>query len=196
MDDDLRLLDQWCAGDAAAGNTLFKRHFPSVYRFFEHKSDGDIDDLVQETFLQCVKGRDTFKRQSSFRTYLFAIARHVLLHHWRNRTHRRTTVDLEEVSIASLSTSIATRLARNEDRSRLLVALRGLPIDQQLLLEMFYWEGFNRDQLAEVFDIETATVGSRLSRARERLHENLAMPATLALDGGFDTWARNLADKD
>ena len=190
------LLDQWCAGESAAGNELFKRHFPSAYRFFEHKCEGDIDDLVQETFLQCVKARDTFKRQSSFRTYLFAIARHVLLQHWRKRAPARATVDFDDISIASLSTSIGTRLARNEDRARLLVALRALPLDQQLLLEMFYWEGFTREQLAEVFDIETATVGSRLSRARERLHQNLATTTMLALDGGFDTWARGLADKD
>ena len=85
MDDDLLVLDQWCAGDATAGNTLFRRHFPALYRFFEHKTEGDIDDLVQETFLQCLKSRDRFKRQSTFRTYLFAIARHVLLYHWRKR---------------------------------------------------------------------------------------------------------------
>ena len=195
MDDDLRLLDQWCAGESLAGNTLFRRHFPSVYRFFEHKTEGDIDDLVQETFLQCVKGRDTFKRQSSFRTYLFAIARHVLFYHWRKRAHAAQNVDFEDISIASLSTSIATRISKNEDRARLLAALRTLPLEQQILLEMYYWEGFDRDQLAEVFDVETPTIGSRLTRARQSLHQNLSM-ATVALDSGFDTWARGLVDKD
>ena len=127
MDDDLSLLDQWSAGDTEAGNTLFRRHFPALYRFFDHKTEGEIDDLVQETFLQCLKGRDTFKRQSSFRTYLFAIARHVLFYYWRKRAHTHTAIDFEDASIASLSTSIATRLAKNEDRARLLTALRALP---------------------------------------------------------------------
>lgn len=195
MDDDLRLLDRWCAGDTEAGSALFRRHFPALYRFFEHKTEGDIDDLVQETFLQCVKGRDTFKRQSSFRTYLFAIARHVLFYHWRKRSHSQPTIDFEDVSIAALSTSIATRIAKNEDRARLLAALRTLPLEQQLLLEMFYWEGFDRDQLAEVFGVETATIGSRLTRARQALQQSLPT-APVALDGGFDTWARGLADKD
>jgi sigma-70-like protein len=72
-DADLSLLNRWCAGDASAGNDLFKRHFASMYRFFERKIDGEIDDLVQETFLQCLKSRQAFQRQSSFRTYLFAI---------------------------------------------------------------------------------------------------------------------------
>ncbi len=197
MDDDLLVLDRWCAGDKAAGNTLFTRHFPALYRFFEHKTDGDIDDLVQETFLQCLKSRDTFKRQSTFRTYLFAIARHVLFYYWRKRAQSNinAAIDFEDVSIASLSTSLATRLAKNEDRARLLAALRALPVEQQLLLEMFYWEGFDRDQLAEVFEVETATIGSRLTRARQTLQKSLDTMTHLALDGGFDTWARNLANE-
>ncbi|HMG52097.1 MAG TPA: sigma-70 family RNA polymerase sigma factor, partial [Kofleriaceae bacterium] len=84
--DDLTLLDLWCAGDRAAGSELFRRHFEAVYRFFEHKTDGDLDDLVQETFLACTRSRDAFQRKSSFRTYLFSIARHMLFAYWRRRT--------------------------------------------------------------------------------------------------------------
>jgi RNA polymerase sigma-70 factor (ECF subfamily) len=188
-DPDLALLDRWRAGDGGAGNQLFKRHFPSVYKFFEHKTDGEVDDLVQETFLACVNNRETFRRQSTFRTYLFAIARNVLLGHWRRARGTRPTLDFDEISIASLSTSVGTRLAKREDRSRLVAALRALPVEQQILLEMFYWEDLDRDQLAEVFEVETATIGSRLFRARQALQSGLGTGD----DGGLDTWARSLA---
>lgn len=194
VDTDLALLDRWCAGDKAAGNALFKTHFNALYRFFEHKTDGEIDDLVQETFLECMKSRDRFQRQSTFRTYLFAIARHVLFHHWRRRATTRTTLDFDEVSIASLSTSATSRLARNHDRARLLSVLRTLPLDQQLLVEMYYWEGMDRSQLAEVFDVETATIGSRLFRAREALEEGLTTSGPVAASPeAFESWARSLA---
>src|SRR5258705_6800936 len=146
---DLMLLDRWCAGDATAGNELFKRHFETLYRFFEHKTDGEVDDLVQETLLQCVKGRATFRRQSAFRTYLFAIARHVLFQHWRTRASSQPTIDFEEISIESLSTSAGSRLAQQNERARLISVLRTLPLEQQLLLEMYYWEDLDRDALAE-----------------------------------------------
>jgi RNA polymerase sigma-70 factor (ECF subfamily) len=191
VDADLSLLDRWCGGDASAGNALFTRHFPSLYRFFEHKTDGEVDDLVQETFLECLKGRDTFKRQSSFRTYLFAIARHVLFQHWRKRASARPTLDFEDVSIASLSTSIVSRMVRSTDRARLLEVLRTLPLDQQILLEMYYWEELDRDQLAEVFDVETATIGSRLFRARQALQQRLNSD-----EQDLDAWARGLAKDD
>jgi RNA polymerase sigma-70 factor (ECF subfamily) len=189
---DHTLLDRWSAGDAAAGNVLFKRHFQTMYRFFEHKTDGDIDDLVQETFLQCLRGRDTFKRQSTFRTYLFAIARHVLFQHWRKHAGSQPMLDFDQVSIEALTTSVGTRLAKRAERAQLLAALRALPLDQQLLLEMFYWEGLDRDQLAEVFEVETATIGSRLFRARQALQDGLRVGAR-GSDHDLDAWARSLA---
>jgi len=194
MEDDLALLDRWCAGDKASGNELFKRHFEAVYQFFEYKTDGDIDDLVQETFLACLRSRETFRRQSSFRTYLFAIARHVLLGYWRRRASHRPTLDFDEISVASLSTSAGTRLAKRQDRAALLAALRELPLEQQLLLEMYYWQELDRDQLAEVFEVAEATIGSRLFRARKQLQDTLdatkEMPAPLSEP--FDDWARRL----
>jgi RNA polymerase sigma factor (sigma-70 family) len=186
---DLSLLDRWCVGDAAAGNALFKRHFASVYRFFEHKTDGEVDDLVQETFLQCLRSRATFRRQSTFRTFLFAIARHVLFQHWRKQATTRAVLDFEDVSIAALTTSIGTQLARSADRAQLLAVLRTLPLDQQLLLELYYWEDFERDQLAEVFEVETATIGSRLFRARQALADGMSRASD-----GLDAWARALAN--
>jgi RNA polymerase sigma factor (sigma-70 family) len=196
-DEDLILLDQWCAGDNAAGNSLLKRHFSSVARFFSNKADGEIDDLVQDTFLACVQQRDRFRRQSTFRTYLFAIARHVLYEHWGKASRRAAAIDFEEVSLASLSTSVGSRLARQGERARLLEALRQLPAEQQLLLELHYWEELERDQLAEVFEIEPATTRSRLFRARALLRERLsAASATLQPraigDDAFDVWARSL----
>ena len=196
--DDLALLDRWCAGDNAAGNELFRRHFEAVYRFFEHKTEGEIDDLVQETFLACLRSRDAFRRQSSFRTYLFAIARHVLLGYWRRRASRGPTLDFDEISVASLSTSVGSRVAKRQDRAALLAALRELPLEQQVLLELYYWQELGRDQLAEVFDVEEATIGSRLFRARKILQDTLGMMtgAQAGPADGFDDWARRLRHGD
>jgi len=199
VETDFSLLDRWCAGDSAAGNVLFKRHFASLYRFFEHKTEGDVDDLVQDTFLQCLKGRETFRRQSTFRTYLLAIARHVLFQHWRIRARVQPTLDFEEVSIASLGTSLGSRLARSADRARLISVLQSLPLDQQLLLEMYYWEDLDRDHLAEVFDVEPATIGSRLFRARQALHEGMkagtgGMAPAFIEQEAFEAWARSLGN--
>ncbi|HEY4240642.1 MAG TPA: sigma-70 family RNA polymerase sigma factor [Kofleriaceae bacterium] len=185
-DDDLALLDRWRGGDTAAGNELFQRHFDALYRFFQHKTDGDIDDLVQETFLGCVNGVEAFGRRSTFRTYLFGIARNILFAYWRRRASRGQAIDFDEVSVASLSTSVGTRLARAEARAALLEAMQSLPLEQQTLLELFYWQEFDRRSLAEILDVEEATIGTRLFRARKELQAALATRKDS--DADFERW--------
>lgn len=196
MDEDLGLLDRWREGDQTAGNELFRRHFTALYKFFNYKTGGDVDDLVQKTLLECVKSRDLFKRQSSFRTYLFAIARHVLFRHWRSNASTREMLDVDDISVEALTTSVGSRLARNSEKARLSGLLRTLPIDQQLLLEMYYWHEMDREQLAEVFDVETATIGSRLHRARQSLKDSLDAQSGVASVADLDSWARSLARED
>jgi RNA polymerase sigma-70 factor (ECF subfamily) len=192
-EDDLVMLDRWRAGDSVAGNTLFHRHFESVYRFFERKTDGDIDDLVQETFLACLHSVETFRRQSSFRTYLFAIARHTLFGYWRRCAAAGKTLDFDEISVASLSTTAGTRLAKQQERAALLDALRALPLDQQILLEMFYWQEFDRVQIAEIYDVAEATIGTRLFRARKALQDGLDVVIGVHRPPeDFDAWAMSL----
>ena len=66
-DDDDDLLERWRAGDKRAGNALFERHFRSLVRFFRNKVSTGIEDLVQETLLACVRGRDRLRDDGSFR---------------------------------------------------------------------------------------------------------------------------------
>ncbi|WP_420829612.1 RNA polymerase sigma factor [Nannocystis pusilla] len=81
----------------ARRRALFERHFESVYRFFCNKVPRDADDLVQETFLECVGAKERFRQDASFRTFLFAIARKVLLKYrerWARATRARSSTPL------------------------------------------------------------------------------------------------------
>jgi RNA polymerase sigma factor (sigma-70 family) len=197
MDDDLALLDRWCSGDKEAGSQIFRRYFDSIYRFFDNKVDGDINELVQATFVACVRSRDQFRRQSSFRTYLYTIARHELYAYLRQRQRHREDMDFRELSLADLATSPTGRIARDEARQLLLHALRTLPLEQQLLLELHYWEDMDAGQLAEVLDLAEGAVRTRLSRARKALREFMEgmadspLPEHASLDD-LDAWARRM----
>lgn len=167
------LLERWCGGDARAGEALFAKHFADIYRFFEHKVGGEADDLAQRTFMGCVAGRDRFRGQSSFRTYLFAIARNELYTFFR-RLPKREHVDFEVTSIAELVTSLPSKLGRAREVEQLRIALSELPTEQQLLLELHYWHDLDAAGLAEVFDVPAGTIRVRLLRARRALRDRLA----------------------
>ncbi|HEX7837930.1 MAG TPA: sigma-70 family RNA polymerase sigma factor [Kofleriaceae bacterium] len=195
---DLALLDRWRSGDAGAGEALFQRHFDSIYGFFETKCEADADELVQSTFLACLRARDQFRKESSFRTYLFTIARHELYRVLRGRQRDGARLDFELSSIAELVSTPGTRIARGQEHRQLVEALRSLPVEQQTLLELHYWEDMDIAALAEVFEMPQATIRTRLHRARKALREKMAEkapPRVLETLESMDDWARSLAHR-
>lgn len=172
MDEDLELLQRWRTGESSAGQALFAKHFSDVYRFFQHKLGPDADELTQRTFAACVAAKERFRADSSFRTYLFAIARKQLYSYLR-KLPKGERVDFEATSIAELVTSLASRLGKLRQVEQLRAALATLPAEQQLLLELHYWHDLDAAALAEVFEIPAGTVRVRLLRARKALRERM-----------------------
>jgi len=162
--DDGALLQAWRAGDNQSGNLLLARHFPSLLRFFQNKVGGDAEELIQRTMLACVESCAAFRGEASFRTYLFTLARHELYRFFRQRAARH--LDVEASSLLDLTTSVTGRLVRRERVHALEQALEHLPLDDQILLELFYTEELDSGALAEVFGIEASSVRARLHRAR------------------------------
>ncbi len=195
--DDFALLDQWGSGNRTAGNTLLMRHFDTVYRFFVGKigDDGEVDDLIQRTFLACVEARDRFRREAAFRTFLLTVARHELFGYFRRkRTQGARSQPLGSMSIAELGSSVRAAMVRREEERLLLSALREIPLDLQITIELHYWEGLSTSELASVLEIPQGTVKSRLRRAREALHDAMARLAENAATfestvSDFDHWA-------
>lgn len=192
--DDYVLVDRWRGGDQAAGQELFQRHFDSISRFFETKCEAEADELVQATFLACLRAKHQFRKESSFRTYLFTIARHELYRVLRER-QRNPAIDFEQSSIAQLVTTPGTLIDRYRERAQLVEALQQLPVAQQTLLELHYWENLEIAELAEVFGVEQATIRQRLHRARVALRERIQGRAPRrALESleSMDAWAKEL----
>jgi RNA polymerase sigma factor (sigma-70 family) len=195
VDEDLEVLQRWRNGDTRAGEELCVRYFAEIHRFFEHKLPGDADDLTQQTFLACVKSRDQFRGQSTFRTYLFAIARNELYMRIR-RTPKFEHVDLEVSSLeelAALSSSPSRQLGKQQELAQLRTALRQLPVEQQVLLELHYWHDLDAAALAEIFDTNPGTIRVRLLRARRALRERLGANAVVgATDDPLSSSLRDL----
>jgi RNA polymerase sigma-70 factor (ECF subfamily) len=178
MRPDLELLDAWRSGDEDAGNELFDRHFEALYRFFRNKIGDGMDDLVQLTMLACVKGRDRFRQDSSFRTYLFATARNVLYQHFDKRGREAERMDYGTVSVMDLGESPSRVVAARNEQRLLAGALRRLPLDDQIALELYYWESLSGPELAAALELTEPAVRSRLRRALERLRAAIAELAT------------------
>lgn len=196
------LFERWAAGDSAAGSELFDLHFDSLYRFFRNKAGDAVEDLVQETMLACVRSKDSFRRDASFRTYLFTVARHELYAHFDKRRKKLAREEeLGSLSAADLGTSPSGALAKRRDQDLLLRALRALPLDLQVALELHYFEDLDGPDMAAVLGVPEGTVRSRLRRAKEAARTKLEELATAgdedalsASQRDLDGWARGVKD--
>ncbi|MCH9687300.1 MAG: sigma-70 family RNA polymerase sigma factor [Deltaproteobacteria bacterium] len=194
---DAELLVAWRDGKQTAGETLFERYFDAVSRFFVNKVPEDPDDLIQETFVACLRGRDRVRQDGSFRSYLFAIACNVLRSHFRRQRPTMPLPDLETASSFELAPGPSTVMHALEEERLLLESLRRIPVELQVVLELHYWENMTTADMAGVLDVPLGTVRGRLRRARMRLTDVLAqMPAEGStrqrVTNGLDDWGTRL----
>ena len=193
--DDMALLEAWRSGDTAAGQRLLAKHFQRLYLFFSNKVSGDVSDLVQRTMLGCVEGRDRVRDGSSFRAYLLAVARNQLYIHYRGRMEALGR-DAGTTTVADLAPTPSALVVRKRDQRRLLTALRNIPLELQIVLELHYWEDLSMAELADVLDVPVGTAKSRVRRAREALAEQLRRAEDEVLGRStaddVDRWARSI----
>ena len=195
MDSDEAMFAAWRAGDPRAGAELFERHYAAVARFFRNKVDVDAPDLIQKTFLGCLEARERVRGDSSFRTYLFAVAHNVLYKHFRGRA--RGQIDFGVTSVHDLRPTATAMLVRRREEQTLLHALRRIPLEHQVTLELYFWERLTAREMAEIQGVPEGTVRTRLRRAKQLLEEALALVAgspaelhdTLA---DLDAWASSV----
>ncbi|WP_045117296.1 RNA polymerase sigma factor [Plesiocystis pacifica] len=193
---DAQLLGQWRGGDNSAGAQLFDRHADAVGRFFENKVRSGTDDLIQQTFLRLVEGRERIRDGVAFRGFVLGVARNVLREHLRRLTRGRE-VDPEVESMAELAPGPSTLLGACREQRLLLEGLRRLPVEHQVALELYYWEGLNAAQIAEIMEISHSAMRSRLTKARALLRQAMVQlaesPQLLeSTVNGLDDWASQL----
>lgn len=179
---DAELWEAWRAGDDAAGAALVERHFLAVYRFFSTKIPDSADDLSQATFTACIEGSAAFRGESGFRAFVLGVARKLLLRHLEGRGAVMRGRAVSEISVADLVPSPSSMAAHAEHRELLIAAMRGIPLEFQMVLELHYWEEMGTQAIADVLEIPVGTVKSRLARARGHLRDALAGTGATASD--------------
>jgi RNA polymerase sigma factor (sigma-70 family) len=170
MPTDLELLEAWRSGDRACGDALIRAHFAPICRFFRTKLGDDVEDLIQQTFLDLLAAASPVH---SVRATLFTIAHRRLLDRLRARYQLNAVELVSSLSVADLGTSPSSAVARSEQERLLHQALARIPLEHRIALELAYWEDLSGPEIAEILGITENTVRSRLARARQALREEV-----------------------
>lgn len=197
MIEDGALLVAWRDGDRGAGAELFDRYFMPLTRFFRNKANDRLDDLIQQTMLGLLEARDSYRGTGSLRSFIFGIALNVVRNHYRAAIRDESKLDFGVTSIGDLAAGPVEVLAQRQEQQLLLQALRRVPFDHQVLLELYFWESLPAIEIAEVLGVPEGTVRTRIRRAKALLEVELRacsadprlVESTLS---GLETWARSI----
>lgn len=198
-DSDETLWQQFRDGNREAGRELYFRHARALSRVFDGKVNASTDDMVQRTFLKALENASRVDEARSVRGYLIGIARNLMLDHFREAAGPRGRIDPMTQTLDALERSLSGAIAKARQRHSLLLALRRIPIESQLLLELFYWEGLTGEELAEAMGIPEGTLRSRLRRARAALRKQMESVSAQEIDelsrnADFSAWAAALRE--
>ena len=173
-------------GDGRAFEVLYQRHKATTYRYFLRHAGGHAataDELHQDLWLKVIGARERYEAQAKFSTWLYTLARHRMIDHWRAR-HGVSLASLEDAeTLAQAEESFAATQGSNDDplgrsmgleaRQRLVAALADVPTLQRDAFLLHVEGGLSLQEIADLTAASVETVKSRLRYAYRRLRKAL-----------------------
>jgi len=129
----------------------------------------EAEDIAQEVMLRLWQMHDELDHYDKPEALLALIARHMT----RNHQRRRKAEQLDETTVAGLTTSPHDQLEMKENEAWLEQQLQQLPTTQRTLLYMRQVERRSHEEIARLLGIETTSVSTLLARARRTLLEEI-----------------------
>jgi RNA polymerase sigma-70 factor (ECF subfamily) len=161
-------------GDSGAHSALLRAITPLLRAFFGRRmrsDSADVEDLVQEALIAVHMRRDSFDRERPFTPWLFSIARHKLVDHFRRSRSHQSIEGLEEI-LATEGFEQSSNAAIDVDR-----LLGTLPEKQARVIRETKLQGLS---VAEV----AARAGFGASDVKVSVHRGLkALSASVATAG-------------
>jgi RNA polymerase sigma-70 factor (ECF subfamily) len=177
------LMARYQQGDLAAATALIHRLSPQLHRFFVVQSAcrGDADDLLQETWLRIHKVRHTYRGGEPVLPWLYAIARHIRVDHFR-KTLRTTAREQRLDDTPEVPAAVASGSATTMGLEALLAPL---PESQREVIEMMKVAGMSLEEVARATSSSVGSVKQKAHRAYQKLRERLSgIGETKGSDGG------------
>ena len=179
---DETLMQAFAAGDAGAFETLYDRHQLAVWRYVQRSvHDAALaDELVQDVWFSLVRQAPRYEPRARFRTWLFTLAHHRLVDHFRTH-HPSLSLDATTDDGASLADALAAdsgfsplrQLQSREQAQALLDALAALPATQREAFLLQAEGALTVTEIARTTGVPPETAKSRLRYARASLRLTL-----------------------
>lgn len=170
------LISKCANGDQEALRLIAHRYREKVYQFVVWLTEPQCaEDLTQDVFVEVYRSAGSFRHKSSFRTWLYSIAKNVCRGYQRSQRYRlSSSIEALDEPLLDDNSDPYNSVVHSEAHQALRRALEQLTLDQRVTLLLKEWEDLSYIEIAEVLEVRVGTVRSRLHTARAMLAERLA----------------------
>jgi RNA polymerase sigma factor (sigma-70 family) len=172
-------LIEWVAnGDASCLGTLFERHNRAVFQYCLQltRQRTQAEDLVQEVFLRILRKASAYRRDGSFKAWMFNIARNITFDHLRKAKRQGMHSSDEETNAEHLvdHRTAEQAAAGTQGMDVLVRALKNLPTAVQEVIWLGRFEFESYDELGRALGCKAGTARVRMHRAMQQLNAEFA----------------------
>lgn len=152
---------------------VYERHFRDIYRYVAGRLDTQAaDDIAADTFLVAFRQRNRFDPgRGGLRPWLFGIATNLVAQHRRQEARHYKTLARAgtEPAVSSHESRVVSVVSAQMAQPQLARALATLPQGERDVILLVALGQLSHDEVAQALGISPGTVGSRLSRGRQKL---------------------------
>jgi RNA polymerase sigma factor (sigma-70 family) len=162
---------------------LFDRHYPKLYAYVRSRlpDDQTAEDITAAAFERALRHTQSYdSTKGAFSTWLFRIARNLVVDHYATASRLPVQSDLDEVATLSVPTpSPEDQLLRQEQQRALGRAISHLPDRDQEIIRLRFFGRLTNRRIAAVMDLKEKTVSVIIYRALLKLKAQLEVRETL-----------------
>ncbi|WYP27593.1 RNA polymerase sigma factor [Alkalihalobacillus sp. FSL W8-0930] len=173
---DQELVERILNGDQVAIQTLYDRYTKKLFSYIYSQTNHyhDSEELLQDVFFKAANHLSTFKKQASFKTWIFKIARHAIIDYYRSSYFRNQLARFIPGSEQQQESAQAT-VMRNEETKQLHHAINQLPLSYRTVLYLRYIEDFSLKETAAVMGKTIYSVKALQKRGLLMLKKDVGM---------------------
>lgn len=174
---DEELMLSYREGDASAFDRLYARHKGPLYRFMLRsiRDRALAEELYQEVWVRAIEARGRYQAQAKFSTWLYTIAHHRMVDHWRKRGLQTVSLDEAQLEQAQPRAGAAYEPDRvieaKQALARFARALEALPPAQREAFLLHAEAGMSVAEIARATGADEEAAKSRLRYALSKLKE-------------------------
>lgn len=169
--DDRKIITQILNGDKERYRLLVEKYQDRLVNFvFAIVQDYDeANDIAQIAFIKAYSSLKKYNPKYQFSTWIYRIA----INQAKSNFRRKKTVSIDVINERASEEDIMQSMQEKDESLLIRNSIAGLDKNYQLVINMYYWQGLNYQQIADIMDMPLGTIKTWLRRAKQKLKEEL-----------------------